>query len=151
MQPVYKKVRSLLVDQMEQLEESDILFAKVLLIGGFSESQALKGCIQSWLNENDLAVPVISAGMSAGIIVAKGAVLRALNKDHGPSRSCDQVSAYSVISLRSKAPNLLRKRENCLLASPSRAVTDHVISWTVSNGSFMRYGNACSLSTGWLI
>jgi hypothetical protein len=71
---------------MEQLEESDILFAKVLLIGGFSESQALKGCIQSWLNENDLAVPVISAGMSAGIIVAKGAVLRALNKDHGPSR-----------------------------------------------------------------
>jgi hypothetical protein len=79
-------VTALLREQFQQAHNEQINISRVIMIGGFSVSGSLNECVQEWLGRHNLPVPITSGGTEAGIVVAKGAVLRALNKEHGPSR-----------------------------------------------------------------
>lgn len=55
-------------------------------MGGFSDSRPLNDCVQQWLRDKGKRATLIPPTASAGVAVSKGAVLRALDKEHGPAR-----------------------------------------------------------------
>ncbi|KAF2653626.1 hypothetical protein K491DRAFT_680395 [Lophiostoma macrostomum CBS 122681] len=88
MDPIYNIVYLTLTNQYIQAYEASLEIGTVVMVGGFSSSKMLQGCIQKWLKDggtgSELMTPL--PGHDSGQDVARGAVLRALNKSHGPSR-----------------------------------------------------------------
>ena len=95
MQPIFNEsletIKSLLTDQIELAYDKGIQVDKVVLVGGFGDSPALKhllkACLTRLSTKHDTNIQLISAALSTSAAsVAKGALLRAQDKSHGPKR-----------------------------------------------------------------
>jgi len=103
-QPSLQEVSSLMRSQLKRsrnTQDGPLNITKVILIGGFGQSEALqehlRAKIGEWNKKNqsniELLVPDIRPG--PGVAVASGGVLRALNKRTGPDRMIR--SSYGIL------------------------------------------------------
>ncbi|KAJ9610003.1 hypothetical protein H2200_006333 [Cladophialophora chaetospira] len=84
-----RKVVVLMRDQLEKAREAGVAVQKVILIGGFGDSTSLRCHLENVLSrERNLIGEHIQLMQPKYVdsAVARGAVLRALNKEHGPTR-----------------------------------------------------------------
>ncbi|KAH4006322.1 hypothetical protein HBI56_024010 [Parastagonospora nodorum] len=86
-----KTIECLLLDQIEHAQRSNTKIDKVVLVGGFGDSPALKDYLKSSLQRYNAQhgttmqlVPAAANTSATG--VATGAIMRAQNKDDGPKR-----------------------------------------------------------------
>ncbi|KAF2178402.1 hypothetical protein K469DRAFT_695689 [Zopfia rhizophila CBS 207.26] len=90
--PVVKDISALMSDQIRRATEADFEVDKVVLVGGFADSKVLQIFLEAELEKinkaNRTAIQIIwsKEKQSSGPAVAKGAILRALDKEHGPKR-----------------------------------------------------------------
>ncbi|KAF2008126.1 hypothetical protein P154DRAFT_584752 [Amniculicola lignicola CBS 123094] len=84
--PLLDQVEALLTDQFDQAVSHGDEISAVILAGGFAESIPLQQCIKAWLRNHYPDVYLTKPPKVPGIMIAKGAVHRALNKEYGPTR-----------------------------------------------------------------
>ena len=92
--PVLIRVIGVLAEQLKAAkeEETNLNVTKVVLIGGFSESPSLVQVLRGYLarphnfNIRDVQIELLVPEKFRTSAVARGAVLRALRKEHGPER-----------------------------------------------------------------
>jgi hypothetical protein len=97
--PLLQDVARLVRKQLQQAKEARHNVQKVILIGGFGESPSLRGHLQNVLQRerNILGEPIeLDSPEYVDSAVARGAVLRALNKANGPERYTR--TSYGVLS-----------------------------------------------------
>ncbi|KAF2103519.1 hypothetical protein NA57DRAFT_32622 [Rhizodiscina lignyota] len=97
-EPVLNDVTSLLEEQIRLCADKNKHIDKVVLIGGFAESRALRKAVRSKLQELEnpyghIQLIIREDGISS-TAVATGAVMRALNKTDGPKRQ--SMSSYGI-------------------------------------------------------
>jgi hypothetical protein len=69
-----------------QVESNKLQISSVSLTGGFSDSKFLQDHVKGWLQASKKSAVWIDPAPSPGPAIARGAVLRALNKKDGPAR-----------------------------------------------------------------
>jgi hypothetical protein len=84
-------IERLMLDQIEGAQRNHIGVKKVVLVGGFGDSPALKEHLRTSLqrvnNQYNTNVELINAAANTSAIgVAKGAIMRAQDKNNGPLR-----------------------------------------------------------------
>jgi hypothetical protein len=89
--PSLKTIDKLMQDQIYHAISEDIGIDKVVLVGGFGDSPALKEYLSASLqrineNEDKSLQLVCTPAQTSATGVAKGALMRAMNKEHGPKR-----------------------------------------------------------------
>ncbi|OGM45256.1 hypothetical protein ABOM_006452 [Aspergillus bombycis] len=75
---------ALIDEQLKQLDGQKI--KAILLVGGFSQSPALKRCLNDAFGRGGLEVIHLHQDIDMTTAVSRGGVLRALNKENGPRR-----------------------------------------------------------------
>jgi len=86
-----KTIERLLLEQIEHAHTSKVSIDKVVLVGGFGDSPALKGYLRAALTKfnasHRTSIRLVVAPANTGATgVATGAVMRAGNKENGPKR-----------------------------------------------------------------
>jgi actin-related protein len=86
-----KTIERLLLDQIEHARRSNTIVDKVVLVGGFGDSPALKEYLKASLqrvnNQHRTGIELVPAAANTSATgVAIGAILRAQNKKNGPKR-----------------------------------------------------------------
>jgi hypothetical protein len=90
-QPSLEKIEKLMKDQIYHAIANNISIDKVVLAGGFGDSPALKEHLTESLQkiyerENERIQLLSTPKRKSAAGVAKGALMRAMNKEHGPKR-----------------------------------------------------------------
>ncbi|ORY16547.1 Hsp70 family protein-like protein [Clohesyomyces aquaticus] len=87
--PSLKGTKRMLKAQLELAKDRAYSVSKVILTGGFGQSPSLQSylhsCVRKERNFEEGEITLLTAS-SPSTAVARGAVLRALNKEHGPAR-----------------------------------------------------------------
>ncbi|KAF1950462.1 hypothetical protein CC80DRAFT_554219 [Byssothecium circinans] len=84
--PFFAEIHELLNEQFSRVEAKGLNISEVVLIGGYSQSKPLQNTIATWIEVNEKKTTLSPQPIDASTAIAKGAVLRSLNKDHGPTR-----------------------------------------------------------------
>lgn len=84
-------IGQLMEDQIDLAVRKQIVVDKVVLVGGFGDSPALKEYLKSTLDrlrdKHRIPISMVVTPPNTGAAgVATGALIRALDKEHGPSR-----------------------------------------------------------------
>ena len=91
-EPSLKGVTDLLEKQLDLAETASLTVGKLIVVGGFGESRSLRSRIEQVLekvrNRIGATIDPIWPESLPTSAVARGAVLRALNKEDGPRRVC---------------------------------------------------------------
>ncbi|KAK4240612.1 hypothetical protein C8A03DRAFT_13115 [Achaetomium macrosporum] len=92
-------IGSTMEEQIDRALEKDTKVEKVLLIGGFAESVSLRRYLsdrlKSFCRQKNCPVPTLLHPPKTATAVARGAVLRAFNKERGPRRYAK--SSYGIL------------------------------------------------------
>ncbi|OAK96902.1 hypothetical protein IQ06DRAFT_351485 [Phaeosphaeriaceae sp. SRC1lsM3a] len=134
-------VKKVLVSQLELAESREHRVKMVALTGGFGQSPSLQSFLREYLQERrnidneeiELIVPPV--GSTA---VARGAVLRALNKRFGP----DRITQCSYGFLRSEVhePTIFEahKKQRCRIdKNDGEKYIDRTINWVIQKGDIV--------------
>ncbi|KAL2137237.1 hypothetical protein VTI74DRAFT_6448 [Chaetomium olivicolor] len=92
-------IGSIMEEQIDKALEKDTKVEKVLLIGGFAESVSLRRYLsdrlKNFCHQKNCPVPTLLHPPKTATAVARGAVLRAFNKEQGPRRYAK--SSYGIL------------------------------------------------------
>ncbi|KAF2181387.1 Hsp70 family protein-like protein [Zopfia rhizophila CBS 207.26] len=131
-------VKDVLENQLELAESEGHRVQKVILTGGFGQSPSLQSHLRAYLKgrmningwEMDLIVP-----KNPSTAVARGAVLRALNKRLGPSRITQ--CSYGILISEPYKPEVYEehRRTKCRInKADGEKYVDETIQWVIQAG-----------------
>ncbi|KAI8933218.1 hypothetical protein NX059_009853 [Plenodomus lindquistii] len=144
--------REVLEKQLDLAEEKGLRVEKVILTGGFGESPSLRSYLRNYLQDRpgiegrsiDLVVP-----QNTSTAVAKGAVLRALNKEYGPKRFTQ--CSYGFIVKEPYQPESIpahkgHKRKRLLIdPTDGERYVEDTIRWVLQAGEKVKHMQEFSL------
>ncbi|KAL2141237.1 hypothetical protein VTI28DRAFT_2650 [Corynascus sepedonium] len=92
-------IKAIMEEQIDKALEKDVKVHKVILIGGFAGSVSLRKYLsdrlKAFCQQKNCPVPTLLHPPSSATAVARGAVLRAFNKEQGPRRYAR--SSYGIL------------------------------------------------------
>ena len=106
-EPSLKGTEDLLERQLDQAVEKRITVSKVIVVGGFGESPSLQNRLTNLVgSKTNLAggeIDILWPDKVSTSAVARGAVLRSLNKDNGPTRQ--SLASFGFLRTEQYDPN----------------------------------------------
>ena len=84
--PLFGLVGELLQDQVVQAAEAQVKISYVFMAGGFSGNDPLKEYVEERVSAHGLKAKVVRPADACSLAVARGTLLRSLNREDGPSR-----------------------------------------------------------------
>ncbi|KAE9377463.1 hypothetical protein N431DRAFT_329570 [Stipitochalara longipes BDJ] len=136
------KTANLLREQLEMVKAKGSAVQKVILIGGFGQSPSLQTRLRNLLatekNFLDQEIHLLIPRTARSTVVARGAILRALNKDHGPPRftSC----SYGFLRTEPYEPEEFAAHKNtkCHIdRADGEKYIDGTINWLIQKDDFL--------------
>jgi hypothetical protein len=140
----FKTIETLLLQQIEHARRSNIAVNKVVLVGGFGDSPALKkylhASLESVNNQHDTKMQMaFAAANTSAVGVAIGAVKRAQDKYNGPKRiPCRSIGVLYHVPDDSDyefSPQVLRQRWSVCELSQEEYIM-RTIKWIIKAVSF---------------
>ncbi|KAH7083967.1 hypothetical protein FB567DRAFT_581428 [Paraphoma chrysanthemicola] len=131
-------VEEVLDSQLERAKNAGCRVEKIILTGGFGQSPSLKSHLENYLAKKLYAIgdrPKLIVPRSPSTTVARGAVLRALNKKDGPARITQ--CSYGFLSSMPYEPEEFdaHKGTKCRInAADGERYVDGVIKWVIQAG-----------------
>ncbi|KAH7067280.1 hypothetical protein BKA63DRAFT_521873 [Paraphoma chrysanthemicola] len=133
-----KGVEEVLDSQLERAQNAGCRVEKIILTGGFGQSPSLKSHLENYLAKKLYAIgdrPKLIVPRSPSTTVARGAVLRALNKKDGPARITQ--CSYGFLCSMPYEPEEIdaHKGTKCRInAADGERYVDGVIKWVIQAG-----------------
>ncbi|KAF2993988.1 hypothetical protein E8E13_001711 [Curvularia kusanoi] len=141
-----EKTKALLQNQLEQAEEANKRVKKVILTGGFGQSPSLQSHLGSYLqkrlNRGRKDIQLVASD-NPSTAVARGAVLRALNKRYGPSRIA--LCSYGFILSEHYEPDLVPEHRDTICRinkADGERYVGQTIRWLLRKGQRVNYRQA---------
>ncbi|PVH69481.1 hypothetical protein DL98DRAFT_522149 [Cadophora sp. DSE1049] len=140
---------NLLIEQLEMVKAKGFPVQKVILIGGFGQSPALRTHLRNVLaterNLLDQEIHLLTS-RAASTVVARGAIVRAFNKNHGPLRTTS--CSYGFLRSEPYEPDEFAAHRNtrCTIdKADGEKYIDGTINWLIQKGEDLPHNKEFSI------